>query len=227
MEKKRKRIRIIYWVVLILGAAGIGVFAAMQDLPAHLRISLIVSWALLGAIVSLSTDILWAQSVGKQLAKLTPILTEEKDADRYIAELTALMGDIRSPQLHQIYLVNMGAAYCEKNDYYNAKRYLEQVVPKKLAKLNRVVFWADMALVLFYLNEKDDACRIMEDHAAAFAKFQDSALLGGTIAIIHIFYLLAKEKKEDAKTALDAANAKWRNPRTADDLDHLAKLCAD
>ena len=221
----KKRIRIWYWILLILGSLAVGVALAAWDGPAGTKTALAIGWLALAVIAAIAIDLLWYRRLGQKLNALSRVLTEERDPDRYIAEVDRLLGDCRSPQLRQVRLIDLGTAYCEKEDYPKAKELYLQVRPEKLPPHIRAVYWADLALVSLHLGEEGEMCRILETEETLLAPFREQEPLGGLLAVLSIARLLAEGEAEDAAALLAEAQPRWETPRNAAEFAALADRC--
>lgn len=225
MEKNKKKIRIAFWMIVLSLSALLGIAAEALDIGDSVKNVLLVAWLITVALVSVSIDLLWYRAFNQRLRALQPILLEERDPDRYIQEISALLEGKKSPQLRGALLINLSAAYCEKQEYDTAKALLLQIDPKKLAGLNRLVFWANLAYVHFYLRDDAQACAILAQQERVFLKFSDHPDLGSLLAILLIFKKLAEGDKAAAKALLEQARPRWENGYNAADFDYLAQLC--
>lgn len=160
---------------------------------------------------------------GKKLDALTPILVEERNPDKYIERVSALMEKTRSSQFRQVLLLNLAAAYCDKRDHGKAHELLTQIKPGQLSLANRTVYWANLALTCFYLGDKEKACQIVEKQKADFQKPISQENIGPTLALVAIFYEQTKGSRKEARELYARARRKWYNDRYAADFDYLGK----
>lgn len=160
---------------------------------------------------------------GKTLDALTPILVEERDPDKYIEQVSAMLEKTRSSQFRQVLLLNLAAAYCDKRNHKKANELLSQIKPGQLSLANRTVYWANLALTCFYIGEKDKACQIVEKQKADFQKPISQENIGPTLALVAIFYEQAKGSRKEARELYAKARRKWYNDRYAADFDYLGK----
>ncbi|WP_077611913.1 hypothetical protein [Clostridium sp. Marseille-P2415] len=225
MEKNKRRIRIVFWIAVIIVSASLGVFTAAFDLNASAKKVLIVIYLSIVALTSIAIDLMWYRKFNQKLRSLQSVLLQEHDADRYISEINALLMGKKSPQICSILKLNLCAAYCEKKDYSTAKELLLQINPRKLAGINKFVYWADLAYVHFYLHEDEKAVLILTQQKTPFSKLSDHTHLGGLINILLIFQMLAEGDKTGARQLLEKARPQWENEHTAPDFEYLDKLC--
>ena len=225
MMESKKRIRMMFWIIVLSGSALLGGFTQALDMDDSHKNILLIVWLVSIAVVSIAIDLLWYRAFNQQLKALRPILLEERDPDRYIQEISALLEGKKSPHLRGVLLINLSAAYCEKQEYDTAKALLLQIDPKKLSSVNRLIYWAVLAYVQFYLREDKQACTILNQHEKAFAKFAESPQLGGILAILDIFKKLYADDKAGAKARLEIARPKWENAHNKPDFDYLSRQC--
>ncbi len=225
MMKNKKKIRTAFWIIVLSGSALLGVAVGALDTRAAVKNTLLIVWLGAVAAAAVAIDLLWYRAFNQRLKALQPILSEERDPDRYIQEISALLEGKRSPQLRGVLLINLCAAYCDKKEYDTAKALLMQINPKKLAPINRLVYWADLAYVHFHLQEDAQACDIITQQQKALLKFQDNPHFGGLVAILLIFKKMAEGDKVEAKALLDQARVQWQTARNTHDFEHLEQLC--
>lgn len=160
---------------------------------------------------------------GKRVDALAPILVEEKNPDKYIEQVKAMLEKTRSSQFRQILLLNLAAAYRDKGEHKKANELLLQIRPGRLSLANRTVYWANLALTCFYIGEKDKACQIVEKQKADFQKPISQENIGPTLALVAIFYEQTKGSRKEARELYAKARRKWYNGRYDADFDYLGK----
>lgn len=227
MVNNEKKIRVISWVIIILGSLVVGGVTGALEITETMKIGIVIVWLIFIFLIICNINLLWNRSMFKKVSSLSSILSEDHDPDRYIAEINALLEGTKSEQFRQIRLLNLGAAYCDKEDYRMAKELLMQVETSKLAPINQTVYWIDLALVHFYLKENQEACAIMEQQKDAFSELKDHQTLGGSLALLTISEQLAMGNAAEAKKLLDDLRPRWENDRNARDFDNLDKQCAE
>ncbi len=226
MMKNKKKIRIAFWIIVLSGSALLGFITEALKISNSTRNVLLIIWLGVIAIVSVAIDMLWLQAFNRQLKSLQPILLKEHDPDRYIQEISALLEGKKSPHLRCALLINLSAAYCEKKEYDTAKTLLMQINPKKITGINKLIFWANLAYIHFYLNENEQACTILTQQQKEFSKFAEHPHLGGLIAILSIFKKLSEGETSEANTLLEKVRTRWENEQNAPDFDYLMQRCS-
>lgn len=226
MMKNKKKIRIAFWIIVLSGSTLLGFITEALKISNSTRNVLLIIWLGVIAIVSVAIDMLWLQSFNRQLKSLQPILLKEHDPDRYIQEISALLEGKKSPHLRCALLINLSAAYCEKKEYDTAKTLLMQINPKKITGINKLIFWANLAYIHFYLNENEQACTILTQQQKEFSKFAEHPHLGGLIAILSIFKKLSEGESSEANTLLEKVRDRWENEQNAPDFDYLMQRCS-
>lgn len=226
MEKNKKKIRVIYWAIIILGSLILGIVTAALEWNDFMRKVTFISWVSIMGIGAFAINLAWGMEFTQKLNKINLILNEERDPDRYILELNALMEGKRSFQLRQLHLINLGAAYSQKEDYEKAKSLLLKARAPKIG-INKVIYWADLAMVYFYLKEDEAACAIIEAQKDNFEKFKDHKQVGGTLAVLSLFHLAAMGEKNKLRQQLSEAKEKWENKQNKSDFIHLESLVKD
>lgn len=225
MDKHRGAIRAAFWTILVLGSALLGAGGAALDLDRSAKRIVVVGWFFLIVLAAVAIDLLWYRELGKKVEALRPLLTE--NPDHYIREIRALLEGKRSPHLRGVLLVNLSAAYQEKGDYKTAANLLRSVNPKKLAGMNRSIYWADLALAYFHLGENARALEILAAQESGFSKLRESAALGGLLAILSVFQMLALGNRAGAKQRLEQVRPHWEEARNAREFEALAQRCQE
>lgn len=221
MEKDKGKIRIYFWIAVIVVSALFGISMAAFDPDTSVKKVLIASFLGAVALTSIAIDLIWYREFNKKLRSLQSVLLQEHDADRYIREINALLIGKQSPQISNVLLLNLSAAYCEKQEYDKAKEILLQVNARKLTGSNRSIYWADFAYVCFYLNENEQANAILAQQKAAFSKLSDNPDLGALIQVLLIFQMLSQGNRSGAKLLLEQARPQWENEHTAPNFTYL------
>lgn len=203
MEKNRKKIKIAYYCVSVSLALSLGASRAafaLSDTVFYTLYCLLMIGIVAGFFI---VNGLWYREFQKDFNALQPILTVEKDPDRYISEIEKLMVGKKSAVLKGMLSISLSAAYCQKNDYEEAKRQLLTVNEKKMHGNNEAAI----------------AC--MEQHRRGIKDFENNDHLGGLIAILHIFALLAQGEWAKARLLYDGARPRWESDLTRSDFDKV------
>lgn len=219
MEKNRKKIRIAYYCIAIVLALALG--ASRSAFALSDTVFYTLYWLLMIGIVAgfFIVNGLWFLEFRKDFNALQPILTVEKDPDRYIAEMEKLSIGKKLAFLKGMLSISLSAAYCQKGDYEEAKRQLLAVKAKKMRGINRVVLFADLAYVEFCLGNNEAALAYIEQNKRGMKDFENSDHLGGLIAVLHVFTVLAKGERDKAQTLYDEARPRWESDLTRSAFD--------
>lgn len=222
MEKNKKKIRIIFWSVLIVLSAIVGALIAHFDPPSHLRRTAITLWLFAAVAAAIAIDMIWLKEMKKQLGVLAQLLPH--DPDGYIEGINRLLGDKKGRAWQQIRIINISAALCEKRDFNQARRVLEGLSPQKIPRVNRVIYWANLALACFCSGDHAAGSQIMSAQGKTFASMADSDVLGAQFAMLDILYLFYGGKKDEAAQKLALAKSHWPQVRHKRDLDYLTSI---
>lgn len=224
MLKNGNKIRIIFWIILIVTSFLFGVGLAAFEPSDEVKKNSIIAFLCFVALTSTTINIMWYRAFNKKLASLHAILLEEHDADRYIAEINELMEDKLSPQMHSILQLCLSTGYCEKKDFGKAKELLSLINHQKLTGVNRTLYWADFAYVHFYLKENNKAIQIMKEQQAKFNKISKHPKWGALILVLTVFKELAEGNLEKAQSLFEQERPKWETEHNKDDFEYLEKL---
>lgn len=219
--KNKKKITISFVGVWVFAALVLGICKAAFSLSNPI-FYVLYGLLLLGILVSwYAVNQSWYREFVKKVAALDVILTQEHDPDHYIAENEKLLEGKKSTQIKTMLLVNLCRGYCAKGDYQEAQRQLELVEEKKLIGIQRVVYLADCAYVAFYLGENDKALAYLAKNKRNIDRFEKSRELGGLIAILHMFELLATDKIQLAQALYLVSKDTWEDDHNHEDFDYL------
>jgi tetratricopeptide (TPR) repeat protein len=223
MEKQKKRIRVIFWVVVILVCLLVGMGLAACGLTTKMKTVVALICVAAVAVAAVVIDLAYYRRLGKAVDALLPLLHQDPDA--YIQGIEDLLHGAKNLGLRQTRAINLAAAYCEKGDYARAARHLEELDPAQLSPQHRGVYWADYALTQFHLHHKKKACDILAQQEEVFAPLKNSRHLGGLLAVLDIFRLLAEGDQATARKMLDLARVAWPEDTVKAELDYLEHLC--
>ena len=223
LERHRKAIRIVWWIVVLAGSFLLGFLFGMFDVRGPARILPQVIWLSLVAVSSIAVNLLWGWQMAKAVDGLSPLLME--DPDRYMEGIHILLDGKKGRTAVAIRLINLSAACTRKQDYAAARDYLEQLDPKKVPRPNRYIYWMDLALNLFFLGESEKALAIMDGQRALFDANRNGPT-GTLISLLDIFEALFRDGKEAALARLSEVKAREPDPKYQAYLEEVEKAIA-
>lgn len=219
MQSRRKKIRMAFWIVIILGSALLGVCAAAFQWEGRHRNLILAGWLTLVVVAALIMDLAWYRWLGNQVDSLLPLL--HTDPDRYIDKLNRLLAGSKSLNIQHTRAINLAAAYSEKKDYRTAERLLAGMDPRRLPPQQRSVYWADLALIRFHRGKSESACDIIREQTQLFAAQKHSSQLGGLLAVLSVYYAEATGDKQLAWERLHLARGAWKSASIRKELDEV------
>lgn len=204
MNKKIKNILIIAagYVVVFLSIAKL--FSIPREGWATLQLGLGVAVLIGMVVVNLVRQFKFMTKVGALEKHL-----KAKEWDTFIEENEKLLQGKKNPYACGIIKINISVGYMGKKDYELAKKVLLEVDKKVFKDINKVIYYANLALVHFSLNEDIDALEICSHFGNDFQKFKTVGNLGQTIAINEIFMLIIAGKTDNAMGLLNHTKEKW------------------
>lgn len=220
-----KKIKTIFWIILIVFSAALGAMTEAFQIESSRKIALLLVWLSLCASVSIWIHLWGYYKLQQKINSLKPILLEEHGVDRYIKEIKNLLSVKHSSHLICVLKITLSMAYCERKDYILAKEVLLEVNPRKLARINQTIYWADLAYIYFQLQDVTHANQIMEKQKRPFLKQNTNPRLAGLISILWILQALSEHNKEKARLLLNQSREKWENDSNQTDFDTLESLC--
>ena len=170
-------------------------------------------------IVPVVIDLVWARQLAAHLNWMNQELLYKGKTDEYIAELNEHLRGSRSESLRQIYSINMAAAYCDKKDYAQAEKYLTSVNQNKIKGINRAILMADMALVYFYLQDRENFATAY--HSIDFSLPVPSQEQRAVFLEVKIMERLFAGEKDEAMEMLRQAKTEFTGERERTSLSDL------
>lgn len=225
MKKKKTIILLAGGWILIAFALGISREAFSLTNPVFYTLYGLLVSGMLATWYAVKQS--WYRTFVKQVAALDVILLEEHDPDRFITRNEELLTDKTGKNFMQIktmLLINLCRGYCAKGDYRKAQQKLESVKEKQIFGIQRFAYRADCAYVAFRLGENDKALAYMAKNKRETDRFKANKKLGGLIAILHIFELIATDKPELAQAAYTLAKAAWEDGQNKEEFNYLKDI---
>ena len=225
MQKHHTTIRIIFWLLSMLGSLVLGLLMAGANLSSAKQMIYIGYWLVFLMLGSIGINYLWLWQFGKAMDALRPLLSQPQGPDRYICEMQTMLRGRRSGWLRAVLLTNIAVGHLAKEDYAKGKALLLQVNHKRLLGSNQTIYWADLALAYFYLGEDTQAMQLLHARAPQFSALRNHTTFGGLLAILSVFEQLALGNRAAATQLLEQARQRWLDPLHDKDFAHLERLC--
>lgn len=224
-ERNGNKIRMLWWGFIVISNFLLGIFSAKYNLSIDMKLSIFWGIIIIAILAWFVINQLWYKEFLRKVENLTPILEEENDADKFIAENLSLLQGKKSMQIIALLNINICEGYCKKGDYQKAKAHLMKINPKKIHGLLKLTYHLICIYVLFYLEETEAATEKLSNHRDELLKFENSPELGAMISIVQIFDLLSQKNKQEAHDLLLVSKEKWTINKYQKDYYNLASLC--
>lgn len=221
MKASSTLIRNVFWGFVILGSIFLAIFCFKGKLPVAAITKYVFFWALLLFVLAILVFFLPFYKQGKELDALTEILIQKKDPKTYIQELEKFLAAHPTGMIYHVAQMNMAAAYCDLREHRKASEAISKINPRSLSIANRNVYWAYLALISFYLGDKDRGVHIMDVHGKQLQQDQRLKNLGAIPYLDAVFYHLAKGQRKEAREIYAKARRKWTDARYAGDFDYF------
>lgn len=169
-------------------------------------------------------NLFFARKKYRALNALTPLAKTEPK--RYIEEAEKQLQIIKNPSVCEITKINIGAAYCNLEDYESAKEILENIDKKHLHMQNLLVYQLDLAYVYFNLGEEEKGIEIYEEISGRIlpmVKKITNKELNALIKINEVYYLAAKKDAEKAEQVYLESKELLMSAKEQKDIDKLEK----
>lgn len=220
-QKKKWKIRIVFWIISILIAVGIGAICVFNGVSVEAFHKALIAYVIIMVAIWYVINITYVTKLAKQVNSLIPILYDEGDPERYLMELHNLIGEARSQAFRSIYCINSSAAYCDMGEYEKARQYLDELEPKRIPGVNKLAYYADLALVSVHLGEYEKAITIWNDNKDKLLKFAENSDLGPAIASLNIFSMIYSGQEQEAFKEIESAKQKWTRPRDSKEFEYM------
>lgn len=148
-------------------------------------------------VLVMGINLFFARRKYQVLNKLTPLA--KTDPQKYIEEAEKQLQIIKNPMVREVVKVNIGAAYCNLDDYEQAKEILEKIQRKHLSIQNLFVYQMDLSYLYFNLGEEEKGIEAYEQIPTKVIPLIKSQELKALLLINEIHYLAAKKELEKAK----------------------------
>ena len=216
LEKNRKKVRLGFFLCAILAGALLGRVLSSSDTSAGAAIGLTIL-AMCGVVFAACVvNWLWYRAFLKEVDDLAPILKEQNDPDRYIAEITKRLKGKKSAQTIALLQMKIAGAYSQKREFEQARECLAKVQPQKLHGLVRVAYQLQLIQTLLAQQETESARELLEQNRTEFLKLQKTELLGPSIALVLVWEQVQLGDTKAAEALLTAAQEQFKtNPEAA------------
>lgn len=231
LEKLRKRLRIGYFVFWMVVSFLMGIISALFfEEP--------FTWKVIAALIvpvflsALGINYYWNQQFVESVRLLFPVL--DRDPDQFIADFEELTAGKHTRKIvASTYYNNMGTAYARKKCYREALTYYNKVNTRKLPGAEgKAVYWGNVALMRFLLEENEQALAILQEYASVFQRFplgtecKNAPDLPLLVARLEIHRQMALGNWEEAETLLRHLREYAVKPIIQEGCDELEQLLA-
>lgn len=224
IEKKRRKLKIGFYIFAIISGIIIGVVCALNNVPDPVFNRVLVAYVVIFVAIWVFIDFKYMKRMAEEVNALLPILYDEEDPRKYLEKLTELLGGAKSRALRTVFCINSAVAYCDMDDYETAKSQLHALDPQKLRARYRLIYELNDALISMHLGEVEKTMEIWNAGKEAFLAIGLSENFGPSVASLRIFAMIYEGREEDAKREIDVARARYPRPRNQKAFDFLEKL---
>lgn len=128
MKKLCIGFRVLYWTIVIVSSFCVGFFGGSYEI---LFAGVFLLYFIINGI--------WYYLFWKGMQELSAALFQERNAEKYIAELNSLMDGMRSKRAKAVRELNIAVAYTLEDDYEKAMEHYAACEWKRLDKLNQTI----------------------------------------------------------------------------------------
>ncbi|MDO4719829.1 MAG: hypothetical protein Q4A78_04130 [Peptostreptococcaceae bacterium] len=172
----------------------------------------------------LMINLFFARKKYRALNALTPLAKTEPK--RYIEEAEKQLQIIKNPSVREIAKINIGAAYCNLEDYESAREIMENIDTRRLHIQNLFVYQLDLAYVYFNLGEEEKGIEVYEEFSGKIlpmTKKIASKELNALLKINEVYYRAAKKDVEKAEQVYLKSKELLMSAKEQKDIDKLEK----
>lgn len=224
MKDNASKIRIVFRITAIVVVLIIGAVCVYFGVSGNAFRTAMIAYVAAMFVLWFAINMIYTLKLAKKVNSLLPILYDEANPDRYLAELESLIGSAKSSVFKSVYCINKSAAYCDKEEYEQAKAVLAEMAPQKIPGINRLVYHLNMAFICMHLGEDEEALNIWRANETEFMNLKNSDNAGAVVSALGIYALIKGRRFDDAKMELDVSREKWKRTREQKEFDFLEKL---
>ena len=224
MKEKYKKSKIIFWSVLIAGSFLAGILHAAN--PKIFGLPIIILWMVIMVTICVWLEIHHFLEQQRVLQQLLKDFEETVDADALLAGMDDLLENATGKVFLAACSFNRGVAFIQKEKYAEAMECFLSAEDKYFRKINQAIYWGDIALCHFLLQQPKEALTIMEQKAQCFQTYENNAPVDGLLVLLRLFRLLEEGKLEELEQVLPETRSKWENKRNATEFTILAERLA-
>lgn len=218
------KMRFVFWGIVAVTAVGLGAFCAVKQVDDSTFKTLLISYVIVMILGWYAVNMFCVVRLAKRVNSLLPVLTEENDPERYLMQLTELIGNSGSRAFRGIYHINSAAAYCDMQEYEKARSVLSEIKPESVPGANRLAYYLNMALICMHLGEDDEALRIWNEHKNEFEKYSNNENMGAAIATLRIFSMIREGRAGDVPEEIRHFRSRWTRKRELKEADFLESM---
>jgi len=161
--KNKKVFRIVFWVIVIAWAVFAGV--KMKDTKN------IILYSVLGVVaLSLIIDYIWMKSFNSYINKIDEVYRKQMSRpDIYIEKIDELISLKSTMGMRNMLYINKGIGYSSMGDFQNALACFKNVDEKRLPG-NSTIYWIDLCIILFHVEDRRKAAQVYDEHRDAIKK---------------------------------------------------------
>ena len=224
MKEKYKKSKIIFWSVLIAGSFLVGILHAAN--PETFGLPIVILWMAIMVVVCVWLEIHHFLEQQRALQQLLKDFEETLDGDALLAGLDDLLENATGKVFLAACSFNRGVALIQKKKYAEAMECFLSAQEKYFRKINRAIYWGDIALCHFLLQQPKEAIAILDQQAQCFHTYENNPPMDGLLALLRLFRLLEEGELEELEKVLPETRTKWETPRNAAEFSILADRLA-
>ncbi|WP_324824474.1 hypothetical protein [Sinanaerobacter sp. ZZT-01] len=197
----KHKIKVIFGIGILLGILLL-IVQGVCDIPYPVMMRGYIIGSIIVILLTGIINAVWQFKFQKKLMGMNSMLYQEETLDLFIEQIDTLLKKIKSDFNRNQLLISLSVAYCEKQQYQEAKDVLLQMEEKALSGIIKAIYYHNLAYYHFLLNESKMAIQIMEEHKTDFEKWRKNKALEPNLLINEVYLYINQENWNEAKERL-------------------------
>ena len=220
----KKRIR------MVLVGVCLGIFLLIVQKWLHINEEQFLRWYWFAASVVVAVlvlaSVIYHYRYQKKMRSLAALL-EQGSTDAYMEGVKSLLSTAKGSSLRNVLKLNLSAGYCEKRQFDQAERILEELSQERLLGAVKMIHRLNLCVCYFYTSQNGKALSLYNESEKIFDSYRKSAAYGGNIAVLDMFSAIARKDYTAAKKQLEHARSTWNSPRLMAEYADIEKRIPD
>lgn len=165
-----------------------------------------------------------------KVKELKPVMAlyEDMEYAKFVEEMERLIPGVKNKSLKNIMKLNLGAGYLETDQADKLVDFYGSMNTKDLrTKDLKFVYWLNLAIAYFKLEDREGFDQVLRDHKDIFAAYQDHKEYGESLAQVYLMEEIFQEKFDKARRRLIRLREGSQKAKMLRSYDRLEKIIED